>query len=57
MGLIIPISQVVVKTDGDDVYKTFSKYSRPSLQYIISGVLILVVPALCSNENEVLVVF
>lgn len=57
MWLIIPISQVAVKTVGDDVYKTFSKYSIPSLQYITSGVLILAVPPLCSNENEVLVVF
>lgn len=55
MGLIIPISEVVVKINGDNVYKTFSKDSISTVQYIVSCYY-LIGPPLCSNENEVLLV-
>lgn len=45
MGLIIPISQVV-KIDGHDVYKTFSKYLIPSLPSIVASALIVLVPTM-----------
>ena len=55
MGLIIPISEVVVKISGDTVYKTFSKYSISTIQCVVSCYY-FIGPPLCSNENEVLIV-
>lgn len=56
MGLMIPTSQVVLKISGNDGYRTFSEYSILNTTHYISCSH-FIGPPLCSNENEVFLVF